>query len=264
VCGSQIVVDLSRSSGPNDFFSKHAQDYTRSESHARGGDLSVLLALLELEGGEVALDVAAGTGFTAMELARRVKRVIAMDVTPEMLREAERLAGEGGFTNIVFERGDALDMPYSDSVFDVVTTRRAAHHFLSVQRFLEESRRVLKEKGRLGVVDMCPPEGAQEFVNMIERMRDPTHVRALTPSEWEAAVVRAGFEVVHMRVLSEPVTLEKWLYPVGLDAPEAKAVKEAWRQAPRNVRDLLEMKVDQENLVSWCKHRIVLVARKLY
>jgi len=257
------MVYLDRPSGLNEFFSKHAWSYTKSEGHARGVDLSALIASLKLEGGEVALDVAAGTGFTAMELARRVKRVIAMDVTPEMLREAERLAGEGGFTNIVFKQGDALSIPFPDEVFDVVTTRRAAHHFPNIQKFLRESRRALKDNGRLGVVDMSPIEETQGFVNMIERMRDPTYNRALTPTEWETEVTQAGFDVVHKEIFTEEVTLEKWLYPVKPDSSEAEAVKDAWSKASQDVRELLKIKENPADEISWLKHRIVLVARKL-
>ncbi len=257
------MVDLNLESGLNEFFSKHAKAYAKSESHARGGDLSILMASLELGGDEVALDVGAGTGFTSMELAKHVKRVVAMDVTPEMLREAERLACEHGFTNIVFEHGDALNIPHPEGVFDVVTTRRAAHHFPSIQKFLYESHRVLKEKGRLGIVDMSPLEGTQEFVNMIERIRDPTHNRALTPTEWEAAVNQAGFEVIHKEVLSEEVTFEKWLYPVEPDTPEAEAVRDAWRKAPQNIRNQLKIRENQANPTSWWKSRIIIVARKV-
>jgi len=257
------VVDLSWESGSSEFFSKHAKAFTKSEGHARGGDLSILMALLKPEGDEVALDVAAGTGFTSMELAKHVKRVVALDITPEMLREAERLACERGLTNILFEHGDALNIPHPDGVFDLVTTRRAAHHFPNIQKFLYESHRVLKGRGRLGIVDMSPPEGTQEFVNMIERLRDPTHNRALTPTEWEAALTQAGFEVIHREILTEEVTLEKWLYPVDPATPEAEAVRDAWRKAPQNIRDQLKMRENQANPTSWRKHRIVLVARKV-
>lgn len=257
------MVVLSWESGPNEFFSKHAKAFTKSESHARGGDLSILMALLKPRGDEVALDVAAGTGFTSMELAKHVKRVVALDITPEMLLEAETLARERGFTNILFEHGDALNIPHPDGAFDLVTTRRAAHHFPNIQKFLYESHRVLKEEGRLGIVDMSPPEGTQEFVNMIERIRDPTHNRALTPTEWEAAVTQAGFEVTHKEILSEEVTLEKWLYPVDPGTPEAEAVRDAWRKASQKICEQLRIKESQANPKSWLKYRVVIVARKV-
>ena len=166
---------------PKDFFSKHAEDYANSESHAHGSDLSRLVELLDPKPNEIALDVGTGTGFTAMEIAHRVSRVVAIDITEEMLQQARKLAAERGILNIQFEKGDALEVPYNESSFDVVTTRRAAHHFVDVGKFLGEAARVLKDGGRLGIDDMSPPQGAKEFTNRIEILRDKTHTKLSAP-----------------------------------------------------------------------------------
>jgi ubiquinone/menaquinone biosynthesis C-methylase UbiE len=47
-------------------------------------------------------------------------------------------------------------MPYSDSAFDMVTCRKAAHHFGSAEKFVREVHRVRRVNGRLGIVDMSP------------------------------------------------------------------------------------------------------------
>ena len=247
---------------PEEFFSKHAESYTKSESHAHGSDLALLVELLDPKPSDVALDVATGTGFTAVELARRVKSVLAIDRTEEMLEQASKFAKEQKIENIRFEKGDAAELPCEDSSFDIVTTRRAAHHFSDITSFLKEAKRVLLPSGRLGVVDMCPHEGTQDFFNKIERLRDPTHARALAQKEWVQSTKDAGLLVIVSQVVPETVTMEKWLYPVKLGGPEEEAVRAEWDRASDEIRKALDCLTEEGRVVSWTKSRIILIATK--
>ncbi len=253
---------VKNSPSPETFFSKHAEDYAKSESHAHGSDLIRLIELLEPRPEDIALDVATGTGFTAMELVEKVNRVFATDITREMLVQAERLAQERGITNISFEKAEAGHLPYDDSSFDIVTTRRAAHHFQDVSRFLNEAGRVLKKSGRLGIVDMSPPEGTEEFFNRIERIRDSTHTRALTPNEWRTKVEEAGLRVTQLETLDERVSFERWLYPVEMGGVEEKGIREEWANASREIKKQLNLEQTGDHVESWVKTRIVLIAIK--
>jgi len=244
------------------FFAEHAEDYSRSQSHAQGSDLDALMRALKPKRFEVALDVATGTGFTAVALAGLVGHVTGIDVTDEMLAQAGRLARERGRTNIRFELGDALKIDYPNSSFDLVTTRRATHHFENVPKFLREARRVLRSGGRLGIVDMSPPEGAEAFSNRIERLRDKSHVKAFTPTAWRLMVAKAGLRIQTSEILGEPVTFERWLYPVEAAGREEEAVRRAWGSAPANVKQLLAACFENGAIKGWTKSRIILVASK--
>ena len=244
------------------FFAEHAQDYSKSQSHAQGADLDALIRALKPKRSEVALDVATGTGFTAVALAGLVGHVTGIDVTDEMLAQAGRLARERGRTNVRFELGDALKIGYPDSSFDLVTTRRAAHHFENVPRFLREARRVLRPGGRLGIVDMSPPEGAEVFFNRIERLRDRSHVEAFTQSAWKSMVSKAGLGIQSSEILGESVTFEKWLYPVEAGGREEEAIRMAWSSAPANMKQRLAARFEKGIVKGWTKSRIILVASK--
>lgn len=244
------------------FFAKHAGDYSKSPSHAAGSDLAALMKALRPKKTEVALDVATGTGFTAVTLARLVDHVTGTDLTDKMLDEARALALAQGTANTRFERGDALAIDYPGSSFDIVTTRRATHHFDDVPKFLREARRVLKLGGRLGVVDMSPPEGAEVFSNNIERLRDNSHVEAFTPTAWKSMVLGAGFHITSVEVLGEHVSFERWLYPVTPEGEEEKSIRLAWESAPATVRRLMRADIRDGNISGWTKTRIILVASK--
>jgi len=253
---------LSRGGSVRSFFGEHARAYSRSQSHARGADLTALIRALKPAKSEVALDVATGTGFTAVALAARVGHVIGIDLTDEMLSQANKLARDQGRPNVRFELGDALKIGYPNSSFDIVTTRRATHHFDDVPKFLREAKRVLRRGGRLGVVDMSPPEGAEDFSNRIERLRDSSHVEAFTPGAWKSMTSGAGLTIIHCEVLGEPVTFERWLYPVEAGGREEEAIRRAWGLAPPAVKRLLDARFERGEAKGWTKNRIILVAAK--
>jgi SAM-dependent methyltransferase len=178
-------------------FGQRAALYATSAAHK---DRAVLARVVELARpwpDALALDVATGTGHTAFALAPHVRQVIAIDVTPEMLAQGERLKDEGGMTNVQFRIADAHDLPFDDATFDIVTCRRAAHHFADIARTLREMKRVLKGYGRLVIDDRSVPE--DDFVdatmNRLDWLHDESHVREYRASEWESMLREAGFEV---------------------------------------------------------------------
>jgi len=135
--------------------------------------------------GDSVLDVACGPGLVVCALAPHVRQATGIDVTPAMLERARRLAVEKGLTNVAWRQGDVYSLPYDDAAFGVVTTRFSFHHFLDPAAVLREMVRVCTPGGHIVVVDDYASEEiakAAEF-NRLEKLRDPSHVRALTLRE---------------------------------------------------------------------------------
>ncbi len=243
-----------------EFFSKNAESYARSSSHKSGADLESLIKSLGLKPGMKALDLATGTGFTAVALAREVSKVVAYDGTREMLDQAEKLAREENLENMEFVMGDVMALPFENSTFDVATCRRAAHHFTDMKKFLSEVFRVLKPGGKLGVSDMLRPEndGADIF-NALERVRDSSHVGAIRSSTWKELLTEAGFQVDSMTVSDELYTVERWLSPVAMDSPQGKEVHKII--SSNDKATLLDGNINGEEQTI-LKQRIILVASK--
>jgi ubiquinone/menaquinone biosynthesis C-methylase UbiE len=182
---------------PQTVFAQRAAFYTTSAVHK---DQSVLMRLVELaqvKSTDRVLDVATGTGHTAFAFAPYVHAVIATDITPEMLFEGGRLKAEGGITNVEFRLADVHVLPFEAEAFDVVTCRRATHHFVDIAKALCEMKRVLKPGGRLVVDDRSVPE--DDFVdatlNHLDVLHDRSHVREYRPSEWRRLLQAAGLTV---------------------------------------------------------------------
>jgi len=178
-------------------FEAAAPNYVDSPRHAAGDDLQRLVELAELRGDEHVLDIATGAGHTALAFAPHVADVVASDLTPRMLELAASLATRRGIGNVAFVEAQAESLPLPSGSFDVVTCRVAPHHFADPQAFVNEVARVLVPGGRFLLDDQMAPEDPEfdEFVNRFERWRDPSHVRAYTPREWQAWLESAGLRV---------------------------------------------------------------------
>jgi ubiquinone/menaquinone biosynthesis C-methylase UbiE len=178
-------------------FGERAAYYTTSVVHSDPKVLEDVVRFAAPGPEWVALDVATGTGHTALALAPHVARVVALDLTPEMLREAEALIGARGIGSVELRTGDVHDLPFPDGSFDLVTCRRAAHHFSDIRRALAEMRRVLRPGGRIVIDDRSVPEDdfVDALMNELDTWHDPSHVREYRPSEWRQMLEEAGFAV---------------------------------------------------------------------
>jgi ubiquinone/menaquinone biosynthesis C-methylase UbiE len=159
------------------------------------------------------LDVAAGTGHLSRALAPHVKRVVALDLTPEMLDQGRREAAQQGLTNLVFEQGEAEHLTYPNEAFDLVVTRFSLHHFTDPQGSIQEMVRVCRRGGRVAIIDLVSPDdpAVAATYNHLERLRDPSHVRALTADELQRLMREAGLEVVRTVPRDVEVHLDRWL-----------------------------------------------------
>ena len=105
--------------------------------------------------GEDVLDVACGTGNAALRAAQAGGRVVGVDLTPELLDEGRRLAGEAGL-DIEFLEGDAEALPVADARFDVVVSVMGCMFAPRHRVAAAELARVLRPGGRLCVTGWAP------------------------------------------------------------------------------------------------------------
>jgi ubiquinone/menaquinone biosynthesis C-methylase UbiE len=136
-----------------EIFGRRAATYTASAPHTDPEVLSWVVRRARPEAHSRALDIATGSGHTAFALAPYVSSVTGVDLTPEMLAEAEALKTRKGLSNVSFQIADAHEMPFAAQSFDLVVSRRAPHHFSDIGKALSEMFRVLRPGGRLVIDD---------------------------------------------------------------------------------------------------------------
>lgn len=222
-------------------FGAVASNYATSTVHVGGPDLTAMLAAIPLRGDERVLDAGCGAGHTAMAFAPRVAEVVGCDLTIAMLAQAKRLAAERGLANVAFERGDVERLPYPDASFDLVTSRYSAHHYPHPQAALREFARVLRPGGALLLVDVVAPEApaSDTFLNAIELLRDPSHVRDHSVSQWLAMCGAAGLRAEQAGAWPLRLEFESWVARMNTPFLAITQLRAMIDGATHEVRDAL-------------------------
>ena len=241
-------------------FGANAAAYATSPVHAKGYSLARLVEITQPQPDWRVLDVATAAGHTAFAFAPHVAHVIASDLTPEMLTVAADLAAEKGLSNVSFEPADAEALPYEATSFDLVTCRIAPHHFPDIQQFINEAARVLKPGGLLAVVDNIVPgthlrgkkarliNEAGNYVNAFEKLRDPSHGRCWSVSEWERGFAQAGFTVQHQELLHKEMEFAPWAARMQVSREDTIRLKAMLVQAPTAVSDFLTPQISNDRI----------------
>jgi ubiquinone/menaquinone biosynthesis C-methylase UbiE len=110
---------------------------------------------------ENALEIGCGTGAFARELARRCRRVVALDLSMEMIRVAQSRSGQ--FENLEFEMADAMTYNFPQSRFDFICSIATLHH-LDQRQLLLKIKNALKPRGVLVVLDLVQSSSMSERV----------------------------------------------------------------------------------------------------
>src|SRR5256714_3821534 len=111
-------------------------------------------ALISLVPKLTIVDLGAGEGTLSQLLAKRARKVIAIDNSPKMVEFGSKLAKKHGVKNLEYRLGDLEDPPIAKESVDLVFLSQALHHALKPERAIAAARRMLKKNGRVVVLDL--------------------------------------------------------------------------------------------------------------
>lgn len=224
-------------------FGNVAVNYATSTVHASGEDMNRMVQLAELSGTEKVLDAGCGAGHTALAFAPHVAEVIAYDLTLSMLEQVNRLAAERGVSNLTTQHGDVEGLPFEDGTFDRVVSRYSAHHWPHPARALAEFRRVLKPGGQFILSDIVAAEDPtlDTFLQTIELLRDPSHVRDHSISQWNMMLREAGFTSEVLYTWQLPLDFDSWVARMATPAASVAMIKTLFDGAPSEVRNAMDV-----------------------
>jgi ubiquinone/menaquinone biosynthesis C-methylase UbiE len=201
-----------------DQFTKQAIPFSQMPDHSPG----LILAAAEVKPDDTVLDVACGPGMIACAFAEVAHHVTGIDLTPAMIERATALQQSKGRNNLAWKVGDVLPLPFPDASFSLVFTRYSFHHFRDPEAVLAEMCRVCVPGGRVVVVDVftSSPEQAEVY-NRMEKLRDPSHVRALSFDELTGLFQKARLRDLRAQFYKHEFELEQVLagsFPMPGDA----------------------------------------------
>jgi SAM-dependent methyltransferase len=175
---------------------------------------------------ERVLDVAGGTGRMARAYADVAAVAVVLDLTDEMIAVGQEQARAENRSNVVYVRGDAAAMPFVDRAFELVLSRFAVHHFERPELQIGEMVRVCCTGGRIGIVDIVAADpGLAEQADRLERMRDPSHTRALPAAALRALLEDADACVVHEAFHDRRLGVDSWLAQALTPEDVAEAIR---------------------------------------
>ncbi|MGE3859741.1 MAG: class I SAM-dependent methyltransferase [Nitrososphaeraceae archaeon] len=192
-------------------FTKQAIPFTQLSEHSDRYGLELIMELAKPQKGDIVLDVACGPGIVACELAKSVSHVTGIDITPAMIEQAKQLQNEKKLNNLTWKLGDISKMPFDDSSFSLVVTRYSFHHILEPKKVLEEIIRVSKPCGRIVIIDVTPESSKAHEYNSVEKLRDPSHVKAHTFKELSDMMEEVGLVNLESKCQNLEMELEKLL-----------------------------------------------------
>lgn len=200
-----------------DRFTRTAEVFGDYAVKDRVREAETLARLVRAGSSDRAADLASGPGTLALRFARRVRWIVALDLTPAILERARKSAASEGIQNLFCGLGDARALPFADASLDVIVTSYSLHHIPRPERVIAEMARVLRRGGRAGVLDMLVPEDlrAAERRNQIEVARDPSHARALPKSEIERLFRDAGLRAIASELDEHTRSFDHWLHVAG-------------------------------------------------
>lgn len=227
-------------------FGPAAAAYAASQVHAAGEDLPALAAAAALSGRERVLDAGCGAGHAGLALAPHAAQVVACDLSPEMLAQVRALAEARGLSNVVTRQGDVAALPFAAGEFDAAVSRYSAHHWPDPAAALAEIARVLRPGARFVLSDIVSEGGpvVDSYLQALELLRDPSHVRDHTPAQWLAMLAEAGFAAEVRFTWSVRLDFADWTERMATPPVQVAALHALLDAAPAEVRAALALEED--------------------
>ena len=144
----------------------------------------------------VVADLGAGEGTLSQLLAKKARKVIAIDNAPKMVEFGSQLAKKHGFKNLEYRLGDIEDPPIEKNSIDLAIFSQALHHAIHPERAIAAAHRSLKKGGRLVVLDLLS--------HRFEKARDlyADHWLGFSEVQLHQWLEAAGFSDIEVTVVS--------------------------------------------------------------
>ena len=204
----------------------------------------------------VLLDVCCGSGVVGASFRGKVKRIVGLDLTPEMRALAATRLDH-------VDAGNIYDLPYENDTFDAVCTREVLHLFPEPERPLAQIHRVLKPGGQFIVGQILPfgPEDSAWMFRVFKK-KQPLLFNQWLDHEYVAFLESVGFEDVRMSHLEVWESIDVWIDTWETTSLHRHEIRELFYQAPEEVKRVHPFEILPDGSIRDCWRWCVFSARK--
>ncbi len=195
------------------------------------------------------VDIGTGAGFTAFAMAEISDRVVASDITQPMLRQAKRIGGERGLSNVRLAQNTAESLPFANGSLDLITCRKAAHHFRDFEASLDEIQRALRPGGSLVMADTVAPESSElaRWQNDVELRRDYSHVEDRKISVISGMLADRGLDVIGSEDERVYLWFNDWVKRTRVAEDEIRSLRREFQESPQERREAFQIGEPEED-----------------
>ncbi|HIP77689.1 MAG TPA: class I SAM-dependent methyltransferase [Kiloniellaceae bacterium] len=227
-------------------FGPRAAAYVASAVHSSGPDLAWIAERAVRARPRIALDLGAGGGHVSYAMAPHAGRVIACDLSEQMLAAVAETARAKGLDNLETRACDVRALPLDDASVDFAASRFSAHHWQDLHAALRECRRVMPAGATAVFADAVSPGTPllDTHLQAIELLRDPSHVRDYAIEEWVAALQAAGFALQELKRFRLRIDFKPWIERMQTPPVFEGAIRALQSKAPAEVSNHFEIAAD--------------------
>ncbi len=163
---------------------------------------ALVVGQMRVEKGMHILDLGCGTGTATIEIASKLEgtgKVVGLDLSEKMIKQAERKLAELECTNVAFVVGSGTELGY-DGCFDCVISTNAFHHFGDKEGVFSQVWRSLKPGGIFLVQDICDDFILMKVVDLAGKLGERAHVGSTTSQGLRQLLAAAGFSQIEVEV----------------------------------------------------------------
>ena len=220
--------------------------YASSQVHAQGAEFEKMRSLIAEHQLRHVLDLGCGGGHVSYHIAPVAESVVAYDLSSSMVENVLATAAQKNLNNITGQVGAAEQLPFADGYFDGIISRYSAHHWQSMTHAMNEIHRVLAPAGKAVFVDVIGSANPvlNNFLQTIESIRDPSHVRDYHLAEWIAMAEQAQFVVERGEKQRIHLDFGAWVTRMQTPAASQDTIRLLQQNASNMVKSYFNVQAD--------------------
>ncbi|MCJ7771140.1 arsenite methyltransferase [Candidatus Bathyarchaeota archaeon] len=222
--------------------------YTQAEIEAvpKGSNLGLgcgnPVAIAYIKAGETVLDLGSGAGFDCFLAAQRVGKngkVIGVDMTKEMIKQARANAEKSNYKNVEFRQGEIEALPVDDGLVDLVISNCVINLSPDKKRVFKEAFKTLKPGGRIMISDLVLLKKLPHFIRSSIEAHAECFVALILKDQYLGSIEAAGFQDI--RVVDET------RYPIqllDLEDPTARSIIKELKLSKEQAKEIANKFID--------------------